>query len=198
MMKFVSETIVNASTGTTAEIFMPAGDLDFDDTYPFAACDVDGEERNLSTNVLGMMVRFRNEAARRRELFHDCAVFALACTLDDPLTDRSFSPGSEPISVDEFAFSAPYNGTDFLQEPEINPGEVAFTVDASPMDPDFAVSRHEFHFMVKATPRYNLKDSLFLSKFGPIGPVALHPFPATFEFYPAESAGHAKGMRLAS
>lgn len=193
-MRFVRDTLRNDSNGATAEIYLPTSEMTSDDASDFTLCDVDGDVRSINTNVLNMMRTFRNERLSRQELLHDCVVFALACTTGNPYTDHEFEPGVKPIRVGKYNFSAPYEGASFLQEPDIEAAQVAFTVDASPIDSDFRDRTHEFHFMVRATERYDPGGILYISKFGVAGPIALHTFTATHDYYPAVAAGHAEGM----
>lgn len=196
-MKFVLETIANKGNGAIARVYTPELDGVINDTaQPFTECDIDGTVRFLSTDVLKMMRTFNEEAERRRSLLHDCVVFALACTTGDPYTHQPFDPGIKPVQVEGYNFFATHEGASFLQEPDIDAGKVAFTVDASPLDPDFRDKTHKFHFMVRATRKHDLQKGLYISKFGVMGEVALHEFSATYGFYPAVAAGSIGGMRL--
>jgi hypothetical protein len=196
-MKFVPKTFVNQANNSTANVYVPESNATLAETKnPFIECDVDGIPRYLSTNVLRMMQTFNKEAEHRRALLHDCVVFALACTTGETYTRQHFEPGIKPIQIDGYNFYAPFEGASFLQEPSIDAGDVAFTVDASPLDPDFREQPHEFHFMVRATGKYDTQTGLYISKFGVMGSVALHEFPATYDYYPAVAAGLVSGMHL--
>jgi hypothetical protein len=191
-MRFVSQELGNRSNGGVARVYLPEDPTEpvkrgkgF--AYRSTVVEIDGEKRSLSFKVVDMLAKFSRNLEERTQLLQDCAVFALACAMNDSFEHRLFGEQASKAHVDEWAFKAPSAQAGFKREPEIGEGQIAFTVDASPLEQGFETKEHIFHLMVRATPWQTL--GLYASKFGTDGPVALHGFDDTAAFYPVVAAG---------
>ncbi|HUA12943.1 MAG TPA: hypothetical protein VL989_00360, partial [Candidatus Sulfotelmatobacter sp.] len=158
--------MTNEKNGAIAEVFVPEAGAEVNDSVDqFTKCEVGGTPRLLSTDVLRMMLAFSQDEERRRTMLHDCAIFALACVTGDTYAQQLFDSGP-PVKVGKLKFFAPRGSTSFLREPSIEAGEVAFTVDLSPIEPGFEAKTDGFHFMVRATYKYDPQGGLYASKLG--------------------------------
>jgi hypothetical protein len=145
-----------------------------------------GEYRAL-TRIARMALLFNEEPALRRQLLHDCGVFALACALDDPLTDRQFDRGE--------LFTFPERRIEDLATADLstfacNPGDIIKTYKAPYDDvlgvPEPMLRKRSMHLQVRATHPDDMPP-LFFSKFGPEGPVLLHTIHAGLAAYPPDT-----------
>lgn len=200
-MRFVSQELISQHTNQKAEVYLPV-----DPEEPLIRGDgiashittvsIDGVGHPLSYPVIEMLSRFSQDPAERAELGHDCAVFALACSLGDDLggirfdntDDRAHKTG---IGSKEFRFNMMDNS--FLDEPLVAPRGVICSMDATPTDPGFDSKPVLGHMMVKASVVFG-GQNLYASKFGSRGPVALHTYGEALNYWPAKATAVVKKL----
>jgi hypothetical protein len=196
-MRFVPSTIRHLDTGSVQDIFLPepikAGWHE-DELSDVAEVVVGDSTVVMPTHLIRHVIEFgltERERERRTQLGHDCLVFALACESGDSQTDVGFGPNSNrAVHIADFNINVtPEHG--YMTEPNLEAGQIAFTADALP---NFKAEDANMHFMVRAGT--DSQGTLYLSKFGPRGPIAAHRLDASLGFYPAKTLGHASGLSV--
>ena len=193
-----------ASLGTSGPVYMPeASTQGWREavTDDFTEIDVDGSAIKMSSRVLRMMIEFGvddEQRSNRAHLMHDCFVFALSCESGDPLRGVHFGPNTNrTIHVGNLHFRRSPEEYDGIEEPRLGVGEIAYTANALPWTPDFANPNIvNAHLMVRATIAGD--DPIYLSKFGPNGPVAAHRLDDSLSIYPAKIVGRASNLSITS
>lgn len=140
------------------------------------------------------MVRFNQSLERRAKLAHDCGAFALACESGNPLEDVDFTPGHSGIVCKNYDIRHE-EPLGFMTQPLLASGQIAFTADTLPTDPNFLKNPAGLHFIVRASA-WHEQDPLYLSKLGPSGPVVLHTLAEICDFYPAQTVGQASNFEI--
>lgn len=164
---FGNHALYEAQSGTTSEVIV--GD----------------EKRLMLTGLLSLAKIYTDQLSRRRELGHDCAVFAYSWESGDTYdTVRALRAGGLPLIPRILERLS----DDLTSPPLTQPGEIVYTVNtpvaqASEMQPDP-------HFMVHAT--VDNGDPLYLSKFGRKGPIMLTSFDQSLQLFPAQTSGVAR------
>jgi hypothetical protein len=138
---------------------------------------VGDEVRTLSATVVQTIIDFAANPRERTELGHDCAAFALACTLGTDLDGIPFGESGYVVNA--------YREADITDSPpNITPGTVLESAQASYNDVmDASTIPPNAHLMVRASVEDD-KDVLYASKPGPVGPVVLHTLDEIANLYP--------------
>lgn len=198
-MRFTPAKLRNIDTGNDHDVYLPEHVTDgWKEDEIDKSTDVKIGKKTLvvPSTLVRMVIEFGltpKERTARTLLGHDCIVFALACETGHSQTDIPFGrEANRLVNVANFDISVT-DGDGFMGEPYLSAGEVAFTADALPTSPDFAVPEvARMHFMVRAAEDEH--GPIYLSKFGTLGPVAAHRLDASLGYYPAQTVGQARGF----
>lgn len=200
-MRFAPAFIKDVDTGCVHDIFLPepvkAGWHE-DEISNVTEVMVGESEVTMPTHLLHRVIEFgltNDERELRRRLGHDCLVFALACETGDSQVGVQFGTEfNQLVHVRNFDINVtPEDG--FMGEPELDEGQIAFTANALPHNPDFLVpNKARMHFLVRAGS--DEQGSIYLSKFGQLGPVVAHRLSTSLDYYPAQTVGQASGLSI--
>jgi hypothetical protein len=162
------------SLQTTAYLLPEVGELGFDGTHTEVI--VASEPRLVLSSLARLAQTFNGQLSERKELGHDCLIFALAADTGDDQAGRDFM-SEYKVNLD--GMPLPSQPT----EPQSRPRDILLTSTKHQSDPDFLIGgRDAFHFSVRAS--VDGGEPLYVSKFGTIGSVMLHPFGSVSELYP--------------
>ncbi len=199
-MRFDAARIKNVDTGAEHHVFLPkpteverqAG------RDKLTTVQLGRQSIAMPSGLIRIVAEFGftdRERFMRASLLHDCAVFALACSTDDPQTNVPFRQGVDRyVNVTDFEVHE-ISTSGVLHDPDLEVGEIAFIANRSPETPGFDFSRPEtanIHFMVVAA--HDPNGTVYLSKFGAIGPVAAHRLTGALNAYPARAVGQVSGL----
>lgn len=196
-MQFRSSIVTNRRTRAEARVWLP--EPESADQQPDRAAEVvdislGGHRRVVAAHPLRTAAEFNMDARRRTQLGHDCAIFALACVTGDSFRNQRFNQaGGLVVKIGALTYSS-FPPEAQLMEPEIEPGEVAFTANADPDDADFF--KVEPHLLVRAS--VDEGSPLYFSKLGTDGPVILSELGQVMDFYPTKTVGVADDLHAES
>ena len=192
-IQLVPKQLQSLENGSKYNVFLLDRTKQYDEvdlSSEFTTIKLGDIERKLSSKVLSMMIKFENspqERMKRSFLYHDCGVFALACSTGDSLSNINFGPTGE-LAYPDFVV----NENDYKSEPNVSVGEVVFTANKLP-GPDGFVEGTSIHFAVKASDSSDGRP-LYVSKWG-IGPVVAHYFEDSAMAYSAKVVGQAVNFK---
>lgn len=152
-----------------------------------------GQERLVPSRLIRVVLEFGLDSQQRQirtNRGNDCGVFALSCQSGQDYRDYTFGQDASQARVGFMVDEITGTGAPFT-DPDMIPGQTAFTIDALPEDGRFGANDgFGAHFMTRANIEDGL-DPLYFSKLGVSGPVAAHSLQDALKLYPAQSVGTA-------
>ena len=133
-------------------------------------------------NLVAMALLYNAQFSRRKELGHECGVFALSCETTDPLEERQFPLDlANRVHIKEIGKPEPISD-DFRAIPGQH-GQLLLAVTREITDP---------HMLVQAT--IGESEPLYLSKIGIDGPVVLTNLQQIAGLYDSELVSVVSGL----
>jgi len=192
-MYFRPDVAISRKTGARVPIWTPlntslAPHTKQDDG--FLTTGVDRHIRDFDHRLVDLALQFNADLDHRKTLRQDSAVFALACVMNDPLSDVPFyRPGGKAVDYGDVKFDLDMESEEI---PPVAPGEV---VALGVQDPQDERNLLIGHCLVRASTDYDIQ-ALYFSKLGVDGRVVLSTYESMAQFYGTERAGQVIGLHM--